>query len=161
MPSSPSPTATLDPGAQPAIEAFLKLRQASFNANRRPLPSDAKYPPEADFTRYSWDPLRTELISQFADAQRLGIVFRGTPPTPRVTAARVDLEADPYPTVVLTNCDTPAPSWQAFDRTSGQPLPTASASAPSPYLTTVTLILYQGRWGAKSIEADTSRTCTV
>lgn len=158
--TSRTPSPTLDPRAAAALEAFRKFSTATFNADRRPLPKGKAYPAKADFTLYSWDPLRAQVLASLIAAERFGIAYRGTPPTPRITAVDVRLDADPYPTVVLTNCDTPAPTWEAYDPATGKALPTTGSAVPPPYEAKVTLILFKGRWGAQSITADKSRTCT-
>jgi hypothetical protein len=157
--STPSPS--IDPQAQPAVNAYLGFSRAAFNADRHPLPAGSAYPAAADFTQYTWDPLRAQVTAQLVASNRFGIAYRGTPPAPRITSVELRLNSHPYPSVVLTNCDTPAPTWEAFDPATGQRLSTTGASVPPPYQTTITVILYQGRWGVQSISADTSRTCTA
>jgi hypothetical protein len=78
-----------------------------------------------------------------------------------VQVRAANLTAKPYPTVTLTNCPTPAPSWVAYDVKTGKPVPYTTAKVPPPYLATVTMIFYEGRWGVQQTSVDTGQTCTA
>ena len=75
----------------------------------------------------------------------------------------IEPDAKPYPTVVLKDCPTPTPTWRMYDARTGKQLTMTlpPGTQPTPYLSTVEVIYYQGRWGVSKIAADTSRTCTA
>jgi hypothetical protein len=155
------PATTIDPQAEPAIAAYNAFAKAAQNAERAPRPLGSDYPSAADFTRYSFDPLRSEFLGYVASLAEQDIQFRGAPPTSNVTVTSVDLRGKPYPTVTLSDCPTGTENWQAYD-SAGKQLPVASpSSAPPPYLITAKVIFYKERWGVQSTTADTSRTCVA
>jgi hypothetical protein len=104
----PSSSSVGDVEAQPAIDAYKAFDTAANNAYRAPLPFGSTYPPPADFTRYSFDPTRTEAETYLASLDHQGASFRGTPPVPRIRVQSIDLTAKPHPTVVLTDWNVPA-----------------------------------------------------
>ena len=143
------------------MTAFRRYITATYNAQRTPRQPGKPYAPASDFTRYSFDPMRSQEDTYIASLAATDQAFRGTPPTPRIHVSHADLNAKPYPTVVLTNCPTPAPTWVAYDTKTGKAIPYTAAKVPSPYLSTVTLILYEGHWGVQKTSVDSSRTCTA
>jgi len=162
--SVPSTTATsrsetIDTRVQPAVDAYVAFTTASNNASRNPLPFNSSYPPGADYKKFSFDPMRVQNDTYLANLASQKISFRGTPPTPRVHVTSVQLDAKPYPTVMLADCQTTDSDWQAYDQ-AGHQLPAAPASAPPPYLISAKMIYYKGHWGLQETTADTSHTCT-
>lgn len=153
-------TSAIDPQARPAVGAYESFWKASAAALRAPVAFNAKLPPDADFTRYSWDPARTTYRGYVAGLAEDGVAFRGTPPEPRLRVESVDLEAKPYPVVTLKDCQTPAPDWQSYVVRTGERAPEATQSPPPPYEITAKMIFYQNRWGLQDTSTDTSRTCT-
>lgn len=162
-PTSASPTLSspIDTGAEPAVAAFTHYITATYNAQRAPRQVGGSYAPDADFTGYSFDPMRSQESAYISSLAANGQAFRGTPPTPRIQVIGADLQAKPYPTVVLTNCPTPAPSWIAYDTKSGKPVSYSTRKVPPPYLSTVTMIFYEGHWGVQKTGVDSGRTCTA
>jgi hypothetical protein len=159
--SSSAPSASIDPRAQPAVDAYLKMTAAAISAKRDPKKSVAGTDPASDFRPYSFDPFRAEYAAYMMQLARDQVAYRGTPHEPRIKVKSVDLAAKPYPKVVLTNCQTPAPTWRAYDRKTGKDLPEPSVSVPPPYLLTVEVIQYDSHWGVQKIDGDRSRTCTA
>ena len=167
MTSSPSPTSnqtpTIDPKAQPAVDAYLNYVIALDKALSNPPKLGQKYPPAADFTRFAFDPARGQANASIASLGEQGLLFKGDPGHPRVKVAAIQTDAKPYPKVVLKDCPTPTPRLRIYDAKTGkdmtQSLP--PGTQPTPYLSTVEVIYYQGRWGVSTIVADTSRTCTA
>jgi hypothetical protein len=161
--STSSLTPTLDPKAQPAVDAYLHFVAARAVALRSPRKLGENYLPAADFTRFSFDPARGQANASIVSLGEQGLLFKGDPGRPRVKVAAIESDAKPYPTVVLKDCPTPTPTWRIYDAKTGkdvtQPLPTGTQ--PTPYLSTVEVIYYQGRWGVSKIVADSSRTCTA
>lgn len=157
VPASPSPT--IDPLAQPALDAYRAFNETTNNASREPLSLGSKYPRRADFTRYSFDPLRGEFETYLAGLAQQRISYRGEPPVSNLTVISINPQANPYPLVVLTDCQIGS-DWGIY-REDGTPVPDASAPVPPPYLVTAKVIFYKGKWGVQSTEADTSRTCSA
>jgi hypothetical protein len=158
--SSSAPTASIDSRAQPAVDAYLKMMAAANNAESDPKKAVAGTDPASDFRPYAFDPFRAEEASYIRRLAHNHSAYRGTPAQPRIKVKSVDLAAKPYPKVVLTNCQTPAPTRRVYDLQTGKDVPQPSESVPSPYLLTVKAIQYKGHWGVQKIDADTSRTCT-
>jgi hypothetical protein len=163
--SSPTSRATLtiDPKAQPAVDAYLKFVAARAEALKGPRRLGENYLPKADFTKYSFDPARGKANASIVSLGEQGLLFKGDPGRPRVMVAVIEPDAKPYPTVVLKDCPTPTPTWRIYDAKSGKDvtLPLPSGTRPTPYLSTVEVIYYKGRWGVSKIVADSSRTCTA
>jgi hypothetical protein len=80
-----------------------------------------------------------------------------------VKVAAIESDAKPYPRVVLKDCPTPTPTWRIYDAKTGKDMtrPLPPGTQPTPYLSTVEVIYYQGHWGVSKIDADTSRTCST
>jgi hypothetical protein len=155
-----SASPVIDPRAKPAVDAYTAFNTASNNASRDPLPFGSAYPETADYTRYSFDPIRAQTGAYLAGLAQQQVTFRGTtPPVPRVQVTSVALDAKPYPAVTLTDCQLLAPDWDEYDQ-AGHRVPDAPASAAPPYLITAKMIFYKSHWGLQSTTADTSRTCT-
>ena len=154
-----SPTSTIDPKALPAVEAYKAFFRAFRNAQRRPFSLDDKIPAAADFTKYSFDPFRTEYRGYIWGLVRDGGEYRGTPPTLNVRVSSVDTAAKPYPTVTLSDCQTGDGDWRYYDAQTGKLQPRKPPKVKPPYRSTVTMILHDKRWGVKSLTLDTSRTC--
>jgi hypothetical protein len=165
MTSAPtsSPTPTIDPKAQPAVTAFLKFVAARTEALRNPRKLGQTVLPAADFTQFAFDPVRGQANASIVSLGEQGLLFKGDPGRPRVSVGAIEPDAKPYPTVVLKDCPTPTPTWRIYDAKTGKDMtrPLPPGTQPTPYLSTVEVIYYQGRWGVWKIDADTSRTCTA
>ena len=95
------------------------------------------------------------------DVESQGVEFRGTPDTLHVTVSDIDLQASPWPTVMLKDCQTGG-DWQEYSIKTGKKVPLAENSdVPPPYLITARMIFYKNHWGLHSTTADKSRTCTA
>jgi hypothetical protein len=157
----PTPTSTIDPRAQPAVSAYMIFNDTSNAAQRHPVEHDQPWPPGADFTKTSFDPLRAQFTSFIWSLYEQGIEYRGTPPTPHISVKSVRLKAKPWPTVMLTDCQTGG-DWDEYVIKTGKRVPLADNDKVSPpYLITIKMIYYEGHWGAQTITADKSRTCTA
>jgi len=53
-----SQTPTIDPKAQPAVEAYMNFVAARAEALKKPRKLGQNYLPAADFTKFSFDPVR-------------------------------------------------------------------------------------------------------
>jgi hypothetical protein len=164
MTSSPtsSPTSTIDPKAQPAVNAYMSFVAALAEASRNPRKlGGADYLPAEDFTKFAFDPARGQANAFIVSLSEQGQLFKGDPGRPRVSVDAIEPDAKPYPTVVLKDCPTPTPTWRIHDAKTGKEMTMTlpPGTKPTPYLSTVEVIYYQGRWGVSKIDADTSRTC--
>lgn len=158
---SATTTSTIDPNAQPAFDAYSAFFAASLQAQRDPQKFVAGKDPTSDIAPYSFDPIRGLYVNYIKALTGQKAAFRGTPPAPRVRVKAVELNAKPYPRVMLLDCPTPAPDWQEYVLATGKVVPQANGKVPPPYLLTVEVIYYQGRWGVSRIGGDKSRTCTA
>ena len=159
--SIPSPTSTIDPEALPAVQAYEAFTDAGRAAARHPFGKDDKIPSDADFTKYSYDPVRAQYETYIWNLDLQGAEYRGTMPTPHVTVKSTDLKAKPWPTVTLSDCQTGDSDWRLYNVKTGKPQPRATQSVSPPYRSTVTVIFFEKRWGVQKIELDSSRTCTA
>jgi len=162
--SSPtsSPTRTIDPKAQPAVDAYLAYIAASNNALRKPRVLGQDIPLSADYTKYSFDPERSEFSAFIYQLSSQGLKMAGDPGLPRPKVRSIDLVAKPFPIVVLTDCPTPAVKWDAHDVKTGKnaAVPPPAGTVPPPYRTTVQVINYKNHWGVAKITTDSGRTCS-
>lgn len=165
MTSSPtsSPTPTIDPKAQPAVTAYLNFVAALAEASRSPRKVGQDFLPAEDFTKFAFDPVRGQANASIVSLSEQGQLFKGDPGRPRVRVDAIEPDAKPYPTVVLKDCPTPTPTWRIYDAKTGKAVTMTlpPGTKPTPYLSTVEVIYYQGHWGVWKIDADTSRTCTA
>jgi hypothetical protein len=159
--TSPSASPSYDPKVKPAVDAYLAFSAAAFVAEQNPPALGASLPAGGDFTAYAFDPIKAELLGYVTTLNRSHQAWRGTPPTPRVSVLTVDLGAAPYPTVTLSDCPTPAPTWQQYEVATGVVAQPQPGSAPPPYLITAQLIYFENHWGVSKTTHDSSRTCRV
>jgi len=136
---------------------------ARAEALKKPRKLGQNYLPAADFTKFSFDPVRGQANASIVSLGEQGQLFKGDPGRPRVKVTAVEPNAKPYPKVVLKDCPTPTPTWRIYDAKTGKDMtrPLPPGIQPTPYLSTVEVIYYQGRWGVSKIDADTSRTCST
>jgi hypothetical protein len=164
--ASSSPTSnstpTIDPKAEPAIDAYLAYISASNNAMRKPRALGQDFAPGADYTKFSFDPEQSDFSNYIRQLSSEGLKMAGDPGRPRPTVRLADLAAKPYPLVVLTDCPTVALKWDAYEVKTGRnvTVPRPTGTAPPPYRTTVQVINYQSHWGVSKITTDSSRTCS-
>lgn len=165
MTSSPtsSPASSIDPKAKPAVDAYMNFVAALAEASKSPRKLGQSYLPAADFTKFSFDPVRGRANASIVSLSEQGQLFKGDPGRPRVSVDAIEPDAKPYPKVVLKDCPTPTPTWRIYDAKTGKAMTMTlpPGTKPTPYLSTVEVIYYQGRWGVSKIDADTSRTCTA
>jgi hypothetical protein len=159
LPSS-SPAAG-DPQAEPAVAAYLRFLGAVSAAEMRPPALGHSYGVGEDFSKYSFDPLLSEMAVYVAGLSREGQAFEGTPSRPRVTVVAVNMLAKPYPVVLLSSCPTSEPTWTEYVIASGKVVPFAPAKALPPYRVAVKMIYSGGHWGVQMTTPDVSTTCTA
>jgi hypothetical protein len=151
---------SVDPAAQPAVDAYLKFANAVSNAERKPHQLGQAIDPAADYGKYSFDPVRAQENAYILYLAQKGWVRRGTPPTPHPQVVTVDLAAKPYPTVVLTNCPTPSPGWERnyYDAKTGKPVPDPYATQ-TPLTLSVQVIHFENHWGVYKIDRVKGKPC--
>jgi hypothetical protein len=93
--ATPGPTSTIDPKAQAAVTAYESFRAASIKAQRKPVARGQDWPKGGDFTKFSFDPIKTAYISYIWSLKSQGVEFRGTPETQHISVAAIDLKASP------------------------------------------------------------------
>jgi len=108
--STTSAQPAVDSAAKPAVEAYLKFWAAARQAEDHPLPFGRRYPTKADFTKYSFTPLRLKLQTDLSNLASDNIRYGGDPGRPRVKEDR-------------------APQREAAPDRHAARLPNASASA--------------------------------
>lgn len=157
QPSTPSSGRSTGP-ASSAVAAYRALAAADSAAEKRP--GDATL--RKTIIAYTFDPLRGQLTGYLVSLSTQGVAWRGSPPQPRVSVVSVKPTASPWPQVMLSDCPTPAPTWQEYVVKTGKVVPPAPSqvTVPPPYRIAVEVIFYQGHWGVRSTTPDTSRTCT-
>jgi len=157
----PTPTSTIDPRAQPAGSADENFNETTNKAQRHPVAHDQEWPPASDFSKTSFDPIRAAFTSYIWTLKEQGLEYRGTPDTPHISVKSIHLKAKPWPTILLTDCQTGG-NWHLYVIRTGKRAPSAEkGKAPPPYLVTVKMIYFDGHWGVHSTTADKSRTCTA
>jgi hypothetical protein len=121
--SSPtsSPTSTIDPKAQPAVDAYLAYVTASNNALRKPRGLGETFSPSADYSKYSFDPAKSSLSAVILQFSSQGLKMTGDPGKPRTQVQSLELGAKPYPLVVLSDCPTSPVRWHPTDECGGIP----------------------------------------
>ena len=122
---------------------------AVVTAEMHPSPLGAHWPPKADFGRWSFDPLQEKVAVYLAGLSQQGAAFRGTAPRLRLHVIKLDLSANPRPTVILSNCPTVAPTWQEYLTATGKRVPFTRPTVKPPYLVRIKMIKVDGRVGRK------------
>lgn len=162
--SSPTSSApTYSSAARPAVEAYLNFYKSATMASKHPLPPGQTYTGAADFTKYSFDPARVDHLVSLTQLYQTSRAFKGVPSSPRPIVLTLQTKAAPYPKAVLEDCRPLSPTWKLYNIKTGQTQKDVAEHAPGtaapPYLSTITVIYYQGHWGVQSMKFDTSKTC--
>jgi hypothetical protein len=157
-PPTASPKPVIDPQAQPAVAAFNHYLTATFNSQMKPRHLGQAYQTAADFTKWAFDPMLGEENAYIGYLAAQGQAFRGTPPRPRLSVSQMSTTAKPYPTVVLSNCPTPSPSWVAYQVVTGKAIPYTQPKVKPPYRSEVVVIYHQRHWGVQKTTVDSSKT---
>ncbi len=153
------PDGVKDPRVAPAVAAYQLFQSAVAHSQEKPLAAAGEYPEGSDFTRYSFEPISTEFEAEIKRLKLANGQFRGTPPTSNVTVVSIDPDANPWPEVTLSDCQTGQAGWQAVDTRTGDPLPDIAPRVPRPYGITISMVYNQQHWGVNTMSMDPDRTC--
>lgn len=160
--SASKPSATISPEAQPAVDAYEAFNDAANQAQRKPVADGEKLPPEADFTKFSFDPIKTQQAAYIWSLESQGVEFRGTPYEPNISVTKIDLKASPWPMVTLTDCPSGGDDWDEYSIKTNKRVPSVDdGDIPPPWLATAKVIYYKGHWGVYSMTVNKDRTCTA
>ncbi len=157
---SPSASSTVDPLALPALRAYEAGIEATRNAARHPFDEGDQIAAKADFTRYMFDPFLTTYKFYIWNMAETSGEYRGTPPRLNVVIKSLNLSAKPWPTVILSDCQTGGKDWRLYDSRTGKVQPRVKQKVSSPYQSTVTMIFFEKHWGIQKLTLDKSRTCS-
>ncbi|MBT0774278.1 hypothetical protein KIH74_35370 [Kineosporia sp. J2-2] len=160
-PAAVNTTASASDGrAAEAIAAYEAFLEATVVAEKEPVKKGKSLPPEGDFERWSYDPARIQTLTYIHSLAAMGAEYKGKAPVSHVRVKGVDLEAEPYPQIVLIDCAVPDPSYRPYDAKSGNKLElTSDSNITDPYESTVEMIRVGKRWGVKSIDVKEEGTC--
>lgn len=95
-----------------------------------------------------------------ATLARSGHAFHGTPPKTTIAVKAIDLDADPYPMVTLSDCQTETENWRAYSNRTKKMNPALKPGIPAPYGLLVDVVYMKQRWNVQTIKADPAGTCT-
>lgn len=89
------------------------------------------------------------------------IIWSGTAPTPRVTVVTASPGGKPYPTVMLRDCPTAAPTWKPYNAKTHKVIPVKfpGSNAPPPHAVTVAVVFYKSRWMVRKTVTEVTKTC--
>lgn len=163
-------SATLSPGrpsgsvsassstqVEAAVSAYSSFSAATFAVERHPAGNKER----ARLAGVSFDPARGKQLGYAVSLTSQGVAWRGSAPTPRTSVLSINLNAKPWPTVVVSDCPTPAPTWEEYVVKTGAAVPVANSGVSPPFQITADVILYQGHWGVQSTTVDRGRTCSA
>ena len=154
------PSGTKDPRATPAVSTYQYFLKTSYNMLRHPvLASAGKYPEDADFARYSVDPIQAQYESFVATLVKSHHAFRGTPPKSKVTVISIEETPGSRPTITLADCLTEKDQWRAYDTRTNVMNPQMTPGFAAPYGIMVTVTFVQQRWRVATIKPDPAGTC--
>jgi len=159
-PATAIPSGTADPRAAAAVSTYREFVKATNHLMRHPvLPTDSVYPEASDFTRYSVDPVQSQYESFVAMLVKSRHAFRGTAPKSSITVTSIDLQATPYASITLSDCQTKRDRWRAYDTRTEVMNPKMTPGFAAPYGITVTVVLAQQRWKVQTIKPDPAGLC--
>jgi hypothetical protein len=160
-PATAIPSGTADPRVGPAVSTYLAFIKTTNRAMRYPVdPSDGRYPEGSDFSRYSVHPVESQYAAFIRTLVRSHHAFRGTPPKSTIGVVSIDLQAEPYPLITLSDCQTDSANWRAYDTRTRVMNPQMTPRFAAPYGILVEVVYVRQRWGVQTVKADPAGTCT-
>ncbi|MCD5316674.1 hypothetical protein [Kineosporia babensis] len=155
------PSPSTDPQILAALGAYEGFTKALIEAERNPMDDEADLPKKADFTRFAYDPARSRSILDMKLLADYNSEMRGAPPESNVQVLKVELDADPYPSMTLEDCLVPQGEYVPYNRKTNKPLELTDTGDPmEPYRLTVNLISVKGKWGVSELEVQREGTCS-
>ena len=159
-PTSASPTPTMNPEVQKAVDAYLAFAAAANRAQEDPVGKGGKLPEAANFALWSYDPARSQTLVFVHVLDAYNAEYRGDAPESHVQVVEVKLATNPYPIVELSDCRVPRGSYVPYNRKTGKRLRlTGGADLGEPFLADIETIKVQGRWGVRSVDVQQEGTC--
>ncbi len=145
---------------QKAIDAYEAFDRASNKALENPVEKGESLTQEADFRKWSFDPVESETIVFLHVLASYDAEFRGSEPQSHVKVDEVSLNGSPYPLVKLIDCHVPQGLFVPYNRETGKRLKLAGAQdLEEPYRSDIEVINVKGRWGVRSAVAQHEGTC--
>ena len=155
------PSGVADPRASAAVSTYRAFISTSVHAQQHPrVAKNGKYSEASDFTRYSVDPIQGQYEAFVTMLARTHHAFRGTPPISTVTVRAIDLDAQPYPLITLSDCQSKKDAWRAYNTRTNIMNPLMTPAIPAPYGIIVDVVYVAQRWSVQTIKADPAGTCS-
>ena len=143
---------------RPAVDAYLAFSHRLAKSLADPWEDDGMYPADADFGPYSTYPARDQYRRFVSVLRSEHLEFRGTPPESHLSVTTVDLDAQPSPTVVLTDCQSGLDEWVARDERTGRAHPALTPNPGGDGLA-VTVVREEGAWVVTTILPEEDSAC--
>lgn len=150
---------TADPRAAPAIAAYEAFMAAAVTAQRHPVGAGYRVPAAADLSRLAFDPVRAEYELFVKHLAATHLRFRGDAPTSQLTVTRIDLDAQPWPTIALADCRMTPASWLPHDTRNDEATAMQWPGLQEAGPVAVTMVFYQQHWGVQTILPTKSPSC--
>lgn len=132
------------------------IDRASNKALENPVEKGESLTQEADFRKWSFDPVESETIVFLHVLASYDAEFRGSEPQSHVKVDEVSLNGSPYPLVKLIDCHVPQGLFVPYNRETGKRLKLAGAQdLEEPYRSDIEVINVKGRWGVRSASRNT------
>lgn len=157
--TSPAPSQT-DPKStdgKAAATAYSAFAAAARNAERRPTDLARR----KALAAHAIEPALTSEAGSLVSYAANDIAWSGTAPTPRISVIAVAPSAEPYPTVTVRDCPTPAPSWKPYNIKTHKVIPVTfpGSTAPPPHAVTATVVYYRAHWMVQRTVTQVKKTC--
>jgi hypothetical protein len=155
------PSGTADSRTLAAVHTYEAFNRTIAEARRHPVAVGRQaLPYEADFTRYSFDPVRAEYESAIAELSDKKWRYRGTEPKSDIKVTSIDPETSEGPTVTLSDClRTVKPGWVVYDVLTDTPVKDKAVLTPPVQALSITVVFTRLRWGVQTVTKDTKRKC--
>lgn len=142
-----------------AAAAYVDYVRAASVAERHPPRLGDPVDPAADYTRFSFNPVRGQEAQYLSYLVDNHLALRGTPPAAHPAVVSLRIHDEPYPTVVLTDCLATPADWRRYDVRTGALVPVPQDTLPT-QPTRIEVVYLQGHWGVRTIEPVPGQTCS-
>jgi hypothetical protein len=156
-----TPVSTIDLRAQPAVIAHERFNRATTKSERHPAAHRQKCSSEADFTKTSFDPIKTAFTGYIWSLHDQGVEYQGNS---RHRTCFHEIHSPESQAAADGTAHGLSDGRQlGFVRVQNSEAGSSAESTrtPPPYLNTAKMIYYEGHWGVYTTTADKSRTCTA